>query len=335
MRNLPDAIRAFLRIAIVPLLAGTGIALLASADTFAQAWPQKTIKVLVGLAPGGPPDIAARIITPKLGEALGQPVIVENHSSAGGIIMMEQVARAAPDGYTLGLVSVGTMFLAKALFPAAQYDPITSFAPVGRFAKTSFIVVSSPDLPARTLKEFVDLARAQPGKLNYGASVVGSVPHILAEMFKSQVGVDIVGINYKGSAASIMRFQAGDVQMVVEAFGLLEPLVKRNKAIPLLVTSAERSKKFPAVPTASEAGMPDYTVESWYGLVAPRGTPVAIVRRLNDELVKAASSKDVADAIEKVGFDTITTTPEEFERMIRTDWPKWNAAVKASGAKAR
>lgn len=315
------------------LLISAAVILLPSVDALAQVWPQKTIKIMVGLAPGGPPDIAARIIAPKLGDALAQPVIVENHASAGGIVMMEQVAKASPDGYTLGLVSVGTMFLAKALLPDAPYDPVASFVPVGKFAKTNFILASGTGLPARSLKEFVNLAKAQPGKLNYGASVVGSVPHILAEMFKRQAGVDIVGINYRGAAESMTRFQAGDVQMVFDSFSVVEPVVARTKAIALMVTSQGRSRKLPEVPTASEAGMPELALESWFGLVAPKGTSTAIVSRLNAELVRAVASTDVADAIAKVGLDAVADTPDQFAEMIRNDWPKWHAAVMASGAK--
>jgi len=335
MRKLIDWIQFFLRIAAGAFAASAGAALLLSGGALAQTWPQKPIKVLIGFAAAGPPDVAMRIVAPKLGEALGQPVVTENRPGAGGMIAMEMVAKAAPDGYTLGLATVGTMLLAKALIPTAAYDPLTSFAPIGTFAKTTFIVVSSPSLPARTLKEFVALAKKQPGKLNYGGSTPGTPPHILAEMFKAQAGVDIFGINYKGSADAVTRFLAGDVQMVVDSYAILGPLIKSNKAIALLVTSAARSKNLPDVPTAAEVGMPDYAVESWFGLVAPAGTPAPVVRRLNAELVKTVAQKDIIDAIEKLGLETITSTPEQFAATIRTDWPKWSAAVKASGAKAQ
>jgi tripartite-type tricarboxylate transporter receptor subunit TctC len=335
MRKPVALIRFVLRISAAPLVFAIGLALFTSGQALAQAWPQKPIKVLIGFAAAGPPDIATRVIAPKLGEALGQPVVAENRPGAGGMIAMELVAKAAPDGYTLGLATVGTMLLAKALIPTAAYDPITSFVPVGTFAKTTFIVISSPSLPARNLKEFLDLARKQPGKLNYGGSTPGTPPHILAEMFKSQAGVDIFGINYKGSADAVTRFLAGDVQMMVDSYAILGPLIKSSKAIALLVTSPARSRNLPDVPTASEAGLPDFAVESWFGLVAPAGTPNAAVRRLNAELVKTAASKDIVDAIEKLGLETITSTPEEFGAMIKTDWPKWSAAVKASGAKAQ
>jgi tripartite-type tricarboxylate transporter receptor subunit TctC len=328
-------VRLVMRGGAVAHALGLGIALSMGGQAFAQAWPQKPIKVLIGFAAAGPPDVAVRIVAPKLGEALGQPVVAENRPGAGGMIAMEMVAKSAPDGYTLGLATVGTMLLAKALIPTAAYDPLTSFVPIGTFAKTTFIVVSSPNLPARNLKEFVALAKKQPGKLNYGGSTPGTPPHVLAEMFKSQAGVDVFGINYKGSAEAVTRFLAGDVQMVVDSYAILGPLIKSNKAVALVVTSAARSKNLPEVPTAAEAGMPDFAVESWFGLVAPAGTPMAAVRRINAELTKAALSKDVVEAIAKLGLETISSTPEEFAATVKNDWPKWSAAVKASGAKAQ
>ena len=335
MRNLVALVRFVLRSSAASIVVAGATALCMGSQALAQAWPQKPIRVFIGFAAAGPPDIATRIIAPKLGEGLGQPVVVENRPGAGGMIAMEHVARATPDGYTLALATVGTMILAKALIPKAAYDPLTSFVPIGTYAKTSFIVVSSPSLPARTLKEFLGLAKSQPGKLNYGSSTPGSPPHILAEMFKTQAGVDIFGITYKGSADAVTRFLSGDVQMMVDSYAILGPLISANKARALLVTSSSRSKKLPDVPTAREAGLPDFAVESWFGLVAPTGTPDAAVRRMNAELVRTMAFKDIIAAIERLGLDITTSTPEEFSATIRRDWPKWSAAVKASGAKTQ
>jgi tripartite-type tricarboxylate transporter receptor subunit TctC len=328
-------VRLVLRNSVACIVVASGTALFMAGQALAQTWPQKPIRVFIGFAAAGPPDIATRIIAPKLGEGLGQPVVVENRPGAGGMIAMEHVARATPDGYTLALATVGTMILAKALIPKAAYDPLTSFVPIGTYAKTSFIVVSSPSLPARNLKEFTALAKSQPGKLNYGSSTPGSPPHILAEMFKTQAGIDVFGITYKGSADAVARFLSGDVHMMVDSYAILGPLIAANKARALLVTSSSRSKKLPDVPTAREAGLPDFAVESWFGLVAPAGTPDAAVRRMNAELVRTMASKDIIDAIERLGLDITTTTPEEFGATIRRDWPKWSAAVKASGAKTQ
>ena len=332
MRRLIGYIRALVQFLAVLMAA---CLTLFPPQALAQAWPQKPVKVLIGFSPAGPPDMSTRIVAPKLSEALGQSVIPENRPGAGGLIAMEAVAKAAPDGYTLALGTVGTMLLTKALIPTADYDPITSFAPIGTFARTTFILVSSSDLPARNLKEFLDLARKQPGKLNYGAALPGTPPHILAEMFKSQAGVDLFGIYYKGSADMVTRFIAGDFQMMIDSYAVFGPVIRSNKAIPLLVTSAARSEKLPEVPTAREVGLPDFTVASWQGLVAPAGTPDAIIRRVSGELLKIVASKEIAAAFEKLGLETMSSTVEEFAAQIRADWPKWNAAVKASGAKAQ
>ncbi len=297
-----------------------------------QAWPQKPIHILIGFAAAGPPDIGARIIAPKLGEYLGQPLVIENRPGAGGVIAMEATAKAAPDGYTMGLGTVGTLFLAKALLPSAPYDP-QSFVPVGMFAKTQFIVVTHPSLPVNSLKEFIDLARKQPGKLNYGASTPGSPPHMLAEMFKDQAGVDIFGITYKGSADAVQRFLAGDVQMLVDGYTVLGSLITSGKGKALLVTSPQRMKKLPDVPTALEVNMPNYVIETFFSFVAPQGTPAAIARRMNAEMVKTMQDKSMIDAMDKLGLDAYVSTPKELGGVIKNDWPKWNNAVKAAGIK--
>ncbi len=300
-----------------------------------QAWPQKPIRVIIGFAAGGTPDIGVRILAPKMSESLGQPVIVENRPGAGASTAMEVAAKAPADGYTLAVGTLGSLVMSKALFPNAAFDPITSFDPISLFAKTSFIVVSHPSVPARNLKEFLALAKSQPGKLNYGSSTPGSPPHILSEMFKAQAGVDIVGITFKGSADAASAFMGGTVQMMVDAMPTIGPMVASNKAIPLMVTSSVRRKDLPNVPTAVEAGMPDYTVESWIGLVAPAGTPDPVLRRLNGEVVKAMAINDVAAAIVKIGMEPTSNTMEQFRNIVKTDWPKFQAVVKASGADSK
>ncbi len=245
---------------------------------------------------------------------------------------MEQVTNATPDGYTMALGTIGTLFLAKALLPSAPYDPL-NLVPVGIFAKQQFILVTRASVPANTLKEFVDLAKRQPGKLNYGASTPGSPPHMLAEMFKDQAGVDIFGINYKGSADAVQRFLAGDVQMLVDGYSILGPLITSGKGKALLVTSPQRMKKLPDVPTAVEVGMPNYVIETFFSFVAPPGTPAAIPRRMNADMARTMQDKQIIDAMDKLGLDAYVSTPEELGSIIRNDWPKWNNAVKAAGIK--
>jgi tripartite-type tricarboxylate transporter receptor subunit TctC len=307
------------------LAASTGLA-------HAQAYPTKPIRTLIGFAAGGTPDIALRVITPKLGENLGQPIIVENRPGAGATTAMEVAARAAPDGYTLAVGTLGSMILGKALFPKAQFDPVTSFEPISLYSKTSFIVASSVSLAPRNLQDFVALAKSQPGKLSYGSSTPGSPPHILCEMFKTQAGVDILGVTFKGSADAASAFMGGTVQMLCDAAPTIGPLVSSGRAVPLVVTSAQRRKDMPNVPTAAEAGMPDFNVESWIGLVAPAKTPMPILQRLNAEVVKTMASKEAADGIAKIGLEPTSNSIEQFRALIKSDWPKFAAVVKASGA---
>ena len=331
MKQLSACIRAFLRIFLVCLAA---MAAFLTAPAQAQSWPQKPIRVLIGFATGGPPDIVTRLIAPKLGEYLGQPIVIENRPGAGGVIAMEAMANAQPDGYTLALGTVGTLFLAKALLPSAPYEPL-SFVPVGIFAKQQFILVTHPSLPVNTLKEFVDLAKKQPGKLNYGASTPGSPPHMLAEMFKDQAGVNIFGINYKGSVDALQRFLAGDVQMLVDGYSILGPLITSGKAKALLVTSPKRMKKLPDVPTSLEVGMPNYVIETFFSLVAPPRTPAAIPRRMHADMVRTLQDKQIVEAMDRLAMDAYVSTPEELGSVIKVDWPKWNNAVKAAGIKVQ
>ena len=329
MNLLIEWIPAFLRTFVMSLPVAAAVL---AAPAQAQTWPQKPIRVLIGFAAAGPPDIGTRIIAPRLGELLGQPIVIENRPGAGGVIAMEATAKAAPDGYTLGLGTVGTLFLAKALLPEAPYDP-QAFAPVGIFAKTEFIVIAHPSLPVNTLREFIDLLKKNPGKYNYGASTPGSPPHMLAEMFKDQAGVNLFGITYKGSADAVQRFLAGDVQMMVDGYTVLGSLITSGKAKALMVSSPQRMKKLPDVPTALELNMPNYVIETFFSFVAPPGTPVAIARRMSGEIAKVTQDKQIVDAMEKLGLNAYASSPEELGNVIKNDWPKWNNAVKAAGIK--
>ncbi|MFM9966831.1 MAG: Bug family tripartite tricarboxylate transporter substrate binding protein [Burkholderiales bacterium] len=316
---------------VLPYMFGLASSILAANQAVAQTWPQKNIRVIIGFAAGGTPDFAIRIVAPKLGENLGQPVIVENRPGAGASTAMEVAARAPADGYTLAVGTLGSLLFAKALFPKAAFDPITSFDPVSLFAKTNFVAVAQSSLPIKNLRDLIAYAKANPGKLSYGSSTPGSPPHIIAEMFKSQAGVDILSVTYKGSADAGAAFLGGTVQMIFDAYPTIGPLVSAGKAIPLLVTGSTRKKELPNVPTAAEAGMPDYTIESWIGLVSVAGTPEPVLRRLNSEVVRIMSTKDAQDGMEKIGLEPASNSIEQFRALVKSDWPKWNAAIKAAG----
>lgn len=309
-------------------LAATG---LCAGPAWGQAWPQKQIRVIIGFAAGGTPDFAIRIVAPKLTESLGQPVIIENRPGAGASTAMEAAARAPADGYTLAVGTLGSMLFAKALFPKAAFDPVTSFDPISFIAKTNFIAAAQSSLPIKNLRDLIALAKSQPGKLSYGSSTPGSPPHILAEMFKAQAGVDILSVTFKGSADAATAFLGGTVQMIFDAYPTIGPLVSSGKAIPLVVTGSTRKKELPDVPTAVEAGMPDYAVESWIGIVSVAGTPEPILRRLNAEVVKIMATKEAQDGMVKIGLEPASNSIEQFRAVVKSDWPKWNAAIKAAG----
>ncbi len=315
----------------VGLSLGMALSPLAAGEAWGQAWPQKQIRVIIGFAAGGTPDFAIRIVAPKLTESLGQPVIVENRPGAGASTAMEVAARAPADGYTLAVGTLGSLLFAKALFPKAAFDPVTSFDPISFIAKTNFIAAAQSSLPIKNLKDLIALAKAQPGKLSYGSSTPGSPPHILAEMFKALAGVNILSVTYKGSADAGTAFLSGTVDMIFDAYPTIGPLVTSGKGIALVVTGSTRKKELPDVPTAVEAGMPDYAVESWIGLVSVAGTPEPVLRRLNAEVVKIMATKEAQDGMVKIGLEPASNSIEQFRAVVKSDWPKWSAAIKAAG----
>jgi tripartite-type tricarboxylate transporter receptor subunit TctC len=306
-----------------------------TAASSAQAFPQKMIKMVVATTPGSPPDVMARTISQKLSDGLGQTVFVENRPGAGGTIGAGAVAKAAPDGYTLLLGSASSLSIAPSLYPGVTYDSVNSFAPISIIGTTTYVMVVHPAVPARSLKELIVLAKSKPGQLNYGTTPSGTPPHLVLEMFKKAAGVDIFGINYSGSPAAFTALLAGDVQVLVDQFAPLLPLIASGKMRPLVVTSDKRARQLPDVPSASEAGLPGFEADGWFGLLAPKGTPNDIVKRLHGEVVKTISSRELIEALERQGVDAAHSTPEEFQERLRTDAIKWASAVKMSGAKVQ
>jgi len=312
------------------------LALLAAAwseAATAQAYPARPLKLIVAFAPGGPPDIAARIMAQKLSEGLGQQVVVENRPGVGGTLGAAAVAKAPPDGYTMLLATTGTLTVAPNIFKNPGYDPHKSFAPIGRIGIAPFVIVINSSFPARTLKEFSDVARSRPGQINYASSGNGAPPHIVAEMFKVMSGLNLTHVAYKGTAAAVTGLLAGDVQVYFDQYSPLAPHVSAGKLRLLAVASTERQARIPDVPTSAEAGLPGFEMSAWTGLVAPRGTPTAIVARLHAEMTKALESKEVRDTLARLGTEPAGMTPLEFTAFIDREIEKWSRAVKASGAK--
>jgi len=304
-----------------------------NAAAVAQAFPTKPLKIVVAFNPGGPPDIAARIIAQKLSEAMGQQVLVENRPGAGGTIGAAVVANSAPDGHTLLLATTGVLAAAPSLFSNPGYDPRNSFAPVSMIGIADFVMVVNPALPATTLKELIGLARARPGQINYGSAGNGTPPHIVAEMFKVMAEVNLVHVPYKGTAAAMTALLAGDVQVYFDQLAPLQPHIRAGKMRALAVASVRQHPQLPGVPTAAEGGLPGYEASAWTGLVVPRGTPASVIARLNAETLKALATKEVRDLLAKQGTEPAGNSPEEFAALIDKDIEKWSRAVKASGAK--
>jgi tripartite-type tricarboxylate transporter receptor subunit TctC len=298
-----------------------------------QAFPARPLKIIVPISPGGPPDIAGRIIAQRLSEELGQQVVVENRPGAGGTLGAEVAAKSPPDGYTILLGSTGSLAAGPSLYSSAGYDSRKSFAPISMIGIAPFVIVVNSSVPAMSLKEFIELARSKPGEINNGTSGNGLPPHIVSEIFKTMTGLNIVHIPYKSVPASVTALITGDVQLVIEQFAPLQQHIRAGKIRPLAVATAKRYSQLPNVPTAAEAGLPGYEWSAWTGLLAPRGTPPEIIARLNAETVKALAAREVRDILAIQGIEPAGNSPEQFAAFIDVEVEKWSRAVKVSGAK--
>ena len=300
--------------------------------TFAQTWPNKPIKFVVGFAPGGATDVVGRLMAKKIGDALGQPIVIENRAGGSSNIGAELVARAAPDGYTFYVCAI-TSAINVSLFPKLPFDFAKDFEPVALFANVPNILVVHPSVPAKTVKELIDYARAQPGKLSYASSGAGTSIHLSAELFKMLAKVDMVHIPYKGSGPAMTDMIGGQVQVMFDNMPSALPHVKAGKLRALAVTSAQRSPSAPDVPTMNETGVAGFDVQSWFGLVAPKGTPKEIITRVNAEAVKALGTADIKERFLDLGAVPGPMSPEAFGEYIRAEIIRWGEVVKASGAK--
>lgn len=316
-------------------LSVTGTAALAAAFsplTIAQAYPTKPIKFVVGFAPGGATDVVGRLMAKKIGDALGQAIIIENKAGGSSNIGAEAVFRAAPDGYTF-YVSAITSAINVSLFPKLPFDFAKDFEPVALFANVPNILVVHPSVPATTVKELIELARARPGKLSYASSGSGTSIHLCGELFKMLAKVDMLHVPYKGSAPAMTDMIGGQVQVMFDNMPSALPHVKAGKLRALAVTSAQRSPSAPDVITMGEAGVPGFDVQSWFGLVAPKGTPKDIIARVNAEAVKALATVDIKERFLDLGAVPAPMSPEAFGDFIRAEIIRWSEVVKASGAK--
>ena len=298
----------------------------------AQPYPSHPVKIIVPFAAGGPADIYARVIAEKLAAALGQSFVVEDKPGGGAILGTEAVVQSAPDGYTLLMMS-NTHTVNESLIPDKHYQLLRDLVPVAPVNYSDLVLVVHPSVKANTLQEFLALARANPGKLNYASSGPGTPYHMAGELFKSMAGVDIVHIPYKGSSGARTDILGGQVQMMFDAITTMAPNVRAGKLKALATSGKVRSTVLPEVPTLNEAGVPGYDAVIWLGIMAPAGTPRPIVDRLNAEITKAVSDPKVKAAWAEQGAVPMAMTPEEFTRFLHEDIEKWARVVKISGAK--
>ena len=299
----------------------------------AQDYPARPIRLIAPFAPGGPTDLFARLMGAKLGERLGQPVLVENRPGAGGSVGTEVAAKAAPDGYTLVLVS-SSFAVNATLYPKLPYDTLKDFAPITLLASAPFLLVVHNSVAAGSVRELIAFAKGNPGKLNYGSGGSGSGPHIVAELFKSEAGVDIVHVPYKGTGPLATALVAGDVQLAFGNIFALVPQVKAGRLKAIAVTGAHRSSALPEVPTVAESGLPGFEAIGVHGLLAPAGTPRRIIDRLNAECVAILRSPEVRAQLASDGAEPVAGTPEQYAAQIAAEMQKWGKLIRERGIRA-
>jgi tripartite-type tricarboxylate transporter receptor subunit TctC len=317
---------------MVKTMFGILVALL-SGTLQAQDFPSKPIRMVVGFPPGGGTDVVARIVAPRYSELLGQPVVIDNRPGATGTVAAGQVAKAPADGYTIMMGHISVNAIAPAMFSNLTYDVIRDFTPIGIAAAVPHFVVVHPSLSVASLKELIAVLKAQPGK-SFPSAGNGSMPHLAGELFKSLAGVELVHVPYKGSGQSMQDLLGGQHVVAFDTLPASAPHVRSGKLRALATSTAARLPAFPDVPTAAEAGLPGYQVTTWYGVFAPPGLPGAITSRLHRDLLKAMQTPDVKARLEGIGADgTVSSSPEEFAALVRSDTARYAKIVKDIGLK--
>jgi tripartite-type tricarboxylate transporter receptor subunit TctC len=298
----------------------------------AQTYPSRPLRFIVPFPPGGGNDIVGRIVAAKLSEGLGQQVVVDNRGGAGGTIGTEILAKAPPDGHTM-LINNISLAVNHTLMKKLPYDTLKDLAPVSLVGRQPNIVVVHPGVPAKSMRELLDLARAKPGQVNYGSGGIGTASHLSTEMLKLMTKVDMTHVPYKGLGPALTDLIGGRIHVIISTMASALPHLKSGKLRPLAVTPAKRSSFFPEVPTMDEAGVKGYEFSTWYGLLVPAGTPKQIVDRLNAETRKALDSPAVREQFGRQGLEPVSSTPAEFAAYLRSEVAKWGKVVKASGAR--
>lgn len=297
----------------------------------AQEYPVKPIRIIVPFAAGGPNDVLGRIVAQKLGEQFGQQVIIDNRSGAGGSTGTALVSSAAADGYTLLFSGTSSLAINPGLYKKLPYDPIRDFAPVGLAGTAPSLLVTHPSVPAKTVRDLINLAKASPGRLNFASGGVGGAPHLAGELFKSIARVDIVHVPFRGAAPALIALASGEVDMYIGGISAVLPIARDGRVRPIAVTSAKRTPLMPDMPTLIESGVPGYEVGNWYAVVAPAATPKPIIARLNTELVKALAAADVRKRFAELGTDAVSSTPEQLGAYHREELARWSKVIKTAG----
>ncbi len=309
------------------------IFLLACSTAEAQTYPSKAIRLIIPYPPGGSNDIVGRMIAAQLSERLGQQIVVDNRSGAGGQLGTLAAAKSPPDGYTLLIISVAYAF-GPALYKNLQYDPETAFAPITILGRGAAGVCVHPSVPVNSVQELIALAKAKPGQLNYASAGVGSLQHLAAALFMSQAGIDVVHIPYKGGGPSMADVMAGQAQIILPSLIQTLPHIRSGRLKLLATTGSKRSAALPDVPTVSESGVPGYEAHNWWGMLAPTGTPAPIIERLHAALADVLASKETNRRFETEGAETVRMTPPEFGRFISAELAKWAKVARDVGIKA-
>jgi tripartite-type tricarboxylate transporter receptor subunit TctC len=298
----------------------------------AETYPSRTVRIIVATSAGGTTDIVARLLGQWLADKLGQSFIVENRTGCGNNIGTEAAARSPADGYTLFMGTVGTHAINQSLYKKMPFDPIKDFAPLSRVAMVPNLLVANPSQPFKNVKEMIAYAKAHPGKINFGSSGNGSSIHLSGELFKQMAGVDMQHVPYRGSAPAVSDLLGGQISVMFDNMPSAIPHVKGGKLRALAVTTAKRSPALPDVPTIAEAGVPGYEATSWFGLLAPAGTPAPVVAKLNASILKALADPEVKKKLAEQGAEPFGEKPEQFAAFIQSETLKWGKVVKESGA---
>ena len=300
----------------------------AAGAAIAQSYPQKPIRVLIPFPPGGGNDALMRVITPKLSDALGQLLVLDNRAGAGGNIAAETTAKSAPDGYTLLMGFSPILTINQSLYRKVGFDPIRDFAPITQLATAQYILVINPQVPAKNVADLVALAKSRPGSLNYGSAGIGTPLHLAAELFKRRADIDIVHISYKGGGPATIALLSGEAQMMFSSMASALPQIRSGKLKALAVTGLKLSQLAPDLPTMDESGFPGFNVTAWGSLVAPAGTPRDIVDKLHEKTIKVLRMPEMREAINNVGYEPTGTTPAQLAEMIRTESAIWAKVIK-------